>query len=89
MVYLDGCGGATQPVNDMIQSVFQGRTVGSRMAIGFICCVSSDVTDWNRKIIGMQVDAEAEGTKKRMMIQMQIVIEIYLNWQHCHLRINK
>ena len=33
-VYLDGCGGATQPVNDMIQCVFQGP-MASRMAIGF------------------------------------------------------
>jgi hypothetical protein len=33
-VYLDGCGGATQPVEEMIQGVFQG-TLASRMAIGF------------------------------------------------------
>jgi hypothetical protein len=33
-VYLDGCGGATQPLEDMIQSIFQG-TLASRLAIGF------------------------------------------------------
>jgi hypothetical protein len=45
--YLDGCGGATQPVEDMIQSIFQRgsssccctthrhRHLASRMAIGF------------------------------------------------------